>query len=201
MRGFWWWWQRDNEILEQIKLYREERRLEKQEKREARREQRDYVAIVIALFAASFTWWQAWEAHGTRKDTQAQFEQAQKRADRDADQARKDAREAVAVQTNLADQSAEQAKRSADAASAANKIAIAAMQQGQRPWIGPDLRAPVTTEGFPESVNRRCELPDVAVRSCEQHQDIHKMEDRKISELGFGESPTLHEAINKFFAN
>jgi len=144
MRGF-WWWERDTEVLKQIALYREERRREKQDRREARREQRDYLAIVIALFAAGFTCWQAWEAHETRKDTQVQFEQAQERADRHAEQGRKDAKEAVDAQTKLAEHSAEQAKRSADAASTANKIAVAAMRQGQRPWVGPDIALPVKT--------------------------------------------------------
>jgi hypothetical protein len=130
-----WWLKRDAELLEHIKWYREERRRQKQEKREERREQRDYVAVVIALLAAFFTCWQAWEAHQTRKDTQVQFERAQKRADRDVELARKDARDAVDIQTKLADRSAEQAKRSADAATASNKIAVDAMRQDQRPWI------------------------------------------------------------------
>jgi hypothetical protein len=134
MRGF-WWWQRDAEILEQIKLYREQRRLELQERRESRRERRDYVAIFIALFAAGFTCWQAWEAHQTRKDTQVQFEQAQHRADRDADQARKDAREAINVQTELAGHSAEQARRSADAAKYAAETTAKQLELSERPWI------------------------------------------------------------------
>ncbi len=122
MRGF-WWWERDAQVLEQIRLYREERLRQKQERREDRREKRDYVAIGIALFAAAFTCWQAWEAHQTRKDTQVQFEQAQRRADRDANQVRIDAKEAVDAQTKLADRSAEQAKQSADAAREQLKVA------------------------------------------------------------------------------
>ncbi len=140
-----WWLKRDAAILEQIRLYREARQRQKQEQREHRREQRDYVAIVIALLAAGFTCWQAWEAHQTRKDTQVQFEQAQRRADREVEQARKDARDSVDIQTKLADRSAEQAKRSADAATVSNKIAVDAMRQGQRPWIGPDIKMPVVT--------------------------------------------------------
>jgi hypothetical protein len=122
MRGF-WWWQRDAEILEQVRMYREERRRQNQERREDRREKRDYVAIGIALFAAAFTCWQAWEAHQTRIDTQVQFEQAQKRADKAAAQARDDAREAVDAQTKLADRSTHQAKESADAAKDAGQSA------------------------------------------------------------------------------
>jgi hypothetical protein len=152
MRGF-WWWERDAQVLEQIRLYREERLRQKQERREDRREKRDYVAIGIALFAAAFTCWQAWEAHQTRKDTQVQFEQAQRRADRDANQVRIDAKEAVDAQTKLADRSAEQAKQSADAAREQLKVAkdqaMAAknsvgtvqlqMRLDQRAWVTVDV--------------------------------------------------------------
>jgi len=37
------------------------------------RELRDSLAICIALMAAAFTCWQAWEAHQARKDAQDQF--------------------------------------------------------------------------------------------------------------------------------
>lgn len=140
-----WWLQRDARVLEEIRAFREELARQKQERREQRREQRDYVAIGIALFAAAFTCWQAWEAHQTRGDTQQQFEQAQKRADRDAEQARKDSQVALEKQTKLADRSAEQAARSASAAEGANKLAVMAMRQAQRPWIGPDIKTPVVT--------------------------------------------------------
>jgi hypothetical protein len=94
------------------------------------------IAGVVALCAAIFTGWQAWEAHQTRKDTQAQFERAQQRADRDAEQARKDSQQALEQQTKLADRSAEQAKRSADSASqlvrTASDLVAAARDQAAR---------------------------------------------------------------------
>lgn len=140
-----WWLQRDAQVLEEIRLYREAVARQKMERREQRKEQRDYIAILIAVLASAFTCWQAWEAHQTRRDMQQQFEQAQKRADRDAEQARKDSQLALESQTKMADRAAEEAARSAAAGEAANKLAITAMKQAQRPWIGPDIKAPVIT--------------------------------------------------------
>jgi hypothetical protein len=137
-----WWLQRDAQVLEEIRLHRERQKLER---REQRREKRDYVAIVIAVLAAIFTGWQAWEAHETRKDMQQQFGQAQRQAGMDAEQARKDSQTALESQTKMADHSAKQAARSAAAAETANSLAVTAMRQAQRPWIGPDIKAPVVT--------------------------------------------------------
>jgi hypothetical protein len=172
-----WWQKRDAAILAQIKLYLEERARQKQEKREQRRETRDYVAIAIALFAAAFTCWQAWEAHQTRKDTQVQFEQAQKRADRQAELARKDAGEAVDIQTKLADRSAEQAERSADAAKSAADTAHDTLFKGQRPWVGID--------GYPIVLQ-----PPQVTKETGVHADV------VIGVKNFGISPALHVAIN-----
>ncbi|HTF25131.1 MAG TPA: hypothetical protein VK937_14635 [Candidatus Limnocylindria bacterium] len=102
------------------------------------RELRDSLAICIALMAAAFTCWQAWEAHQARKDAQDQFNKAQDQASKSADQARKDSQIALDAQTKLADRSAEQAKRSADASVTANKIASNALYISHRPWVGLD---------------------------------------------------------------
>jgi hypothetical protein len=103
------------------------------------------VAIVISVLAAGFTGWQAYESHQARIDAREAAKVARQDTNYAAAQARQDSHAAIGGQTKLADRSAEQAKRSASAAETANKLAILAMRQAQRPWIGPDIKTPVVT--------------------------------------------------------
>ena len=65
----------------------------------------EIAAVVISVFAAGITFWQAWDAHQARKDSrQWQIE------------AREDSEKAQKLQRALAENAAKEAKRSADAA-------------------------------------------------------------------------------------
>jgi len=74
------------------------------------------------------------------RDTHELAVQAKNQADRTKDMA-----DRALAQANATNKLALEAKRSADANSAANKIAVDAMRQSQRPWIGPDVKTPVVT--------------------------------------------------------
>src|SRR5207302_1671203 len=59
---------------------------------------------------------------------------------------------------------------------------------------------------FSPSVSRRAQtvgakLPDVAIRSCEQHQQVQQVEHRQIAELLVREVPTPGETFSDFFAD
>lgn len=109
-------------------------------------------ALVVAALSALFTYLQ-WKAANRAVDVadhariDANTVAATQRQDslNALHQQEVDSASALAVQTKLADRSAEQAKRSATAAETANKLAMSAMRQAQRPWIGPDIKTPVIT--------------------------------------------------------
>jgi hypothetical protein len=96
----------------------------------------DSVALWVAILAAVFTGWQAWEAHETRLAADDQFATAQKNARDDAEQARKDSESALRAQADIANEASQQAKRSANAAEQSNKLASDALRLSSRAYIG-----------------------------------------------------------------
>ena len=96
----------------------------------------DSVALWVAILAAVFTGWQAWEAHEMRLAADAQFATAQNNARGDAEQARKDSESAFGAQADIANEASQQAKRSANAAEQSNKLASDALRLSSRAYIG-----------------------------------------------------------------
>lgn len=99
------------------------------------------VVIAVATAASLFVSWAMWnEMRKGGIDTHDLAEAAAKQAMSTHDVAERALAQATATNTL-----AVEAKRSADAAYASNKIAVDAMKQSQRPWVGPDMKAPVMT--------------------------------------------------------
>jgi hypothetical protein len=103
------------------------------------------VLLTAAIVVVGYWQWQAIsgqleEMKKGSTDTHELAVQAKNQADRT-----KDIADRALAQATATNKLAQEAKRSADATFVANKIAVEAMRQSQRPWIGPDIKMPVAT--------------------------------------------------------